>query len=434
MKEVAVNNSGVLKRGIQKWDLVLMIINSIIGAGIFGLPSKIFQLTGVYSIAAFIACAAIVLIFILCFAEVGSRFDTTGGPYTYILATFGKFPAFLMGWLLLLSRIFNYATLINLLVTYLSFFSASLNGAFPRTMIIVLITVGITYINHIGVRNIARVSNILTVAKLIPLAIFIITGLFFLEPHLFAIKQGPPLSSFSSAVLLLVFAFGGFESVMINTGEINNPSRSIPFALITATIVVAVFYIMIQIVSIGTLSSLATSEKPLADAAAIFIGNTGAKLIVTGAFISILGTLNILMFSGSRLPFAFSNQGQFPKLLSYVHPRFQTPTLSLLLVAVVSTLVSLAWSFITALTIAVIIRVTVYLFVCISLIMLRKKRPDQTGHYSIPFGNAFAIAGILLSAWLLSAARLIELRNAAIFLGLGVIIYILQRAFKRPNE
>ncbi|HUS03148.1 MAG TPA: amino acid permease, partial [Chitinophagaceae bacterium] len=120
-------SSNPLKRGIQKWTLVLMIINSIIGAGIFGLPSKIFQLTGVYSILAFFVCAAIVLVFILCFAEVGSRFTTTGGPYVYILSAFGRFPAFLMGWLLFLTRIFNYATLINLLVTYLSFFSASLN-------------------------------------------------------------------------------------------------------------------------------------------------------------------------------------------------------------------------------------------------------------------------------------------------------------------
>ncbi len=122
-KSPSTKETRLLKRGIHKWDLVLMIINSIIGAGIFGLPSKTFQLTGVYSIAAFFVCAAVVLVFILCFAEVASRFDKTGGPYVYILTAFGKFPAFLTGWLLFLSRIFNYATLINLMVTYLSFFS-----------------------------------------------------------------------------------------------------------------------------------------------------------------------------------------------------------------------------------------------------------------------------------------------------------------------
>ena len=410
-----------------------MIINSIIGAGIFGLPSKVFQLTGVYSIIAFFVCAAIVLIFILCFAEVGSRFDKTGGPYLYTLTAFGRFPAFLVGWLLLLSRIFNYATLINLLVTYLSLFSVSLQQPFTRALIIVFITGFLTWVNHIGVKSISRVSNFLTVGKLIPLAIFIIVGFFFLDTHSFTAKQIPDLPSFSSAVLLLIFAFGGFESVMVNSGEIKNPSKTIPFALITATIVVAVFYILIQITCIGTLPSLATSEKPIADAATRFMGTIGGKLIVVGAFISILGTLNILMFSGSRLPFAFSKEEQFPKLFAYVHPKFKTPTVSLLLVAVVSAIVSIAWTFLTALSVAVIIRVTVYLFVCGSLIMLRKKMPLQTGYYKIPFGNTIAVAGILLSLCLLSAAKLIELRNAAIFLGIGIIIYLLQHKFKKPK-
>jgi amino acid transporter len=427
-----INTSNPLKRGIQKWTLVLMIINSIIGAGIFGLPSKIFQLTGVYSIAAFFVCAAIVLVFILCFAEVGSRFNTTGGPYLYILTAFGRFPAFLMGWLLFLTRIFNYATLINLLVTYVSFFSASFNEPFARAGIILFITGILTWINHIGVKNIAQTSNFLTIAKLLALGIFIIVGLFFLNADLFTVKQIPTLTSFSTAVLLLVFAFGGFESVMINTGEINNPSKTIPFGLLTATIVVAVFYILVQITCIGTLPGLAGSEKPLAEAASGFMGSIGGKFIALGAFLSILGTLNIIMFSGSRLPFAFSNEGQFPKIFSYVHPTFRTPTVSLLLMAVVSAVISIAWTFLTALTVAVIIRVTVYLFVCASLIMLRKKMPQQTGHYKIPLGNVVAILGILISIWLLSAAKLIELRNAAIFLGVGVIIYVMQHKFKRP--
>lgn len=434
MKVEDVYPSNTLKREIHKWDLVLMIINSIIGAGIFGLPSKIFQLTGVYSIAAFFVCAAMVLVFILCFAEVGSRFDTTGGPYLYILSAFGRFPAFLMGWLLFLSRIFNYATLINLLVTYLSLFSASLNEPFARAGIILLITAILTYINHIGVKNIAKTSNILTVAKLLALSTFIIVGLFFLKADLFTVKQFPTVTSFSTAVLLLVFAFGGFESVMVNSGEINRPSKTIPFALLTATFVVAVFYILIQITCIGTLPGLAGSEKPLAEAASAFMGSIGGKFIAIGAFISILGTLNVIMFSGSRLPYAFSNEGQFPKLFSYVHPTFRTPTLSLLLVAVVSTIVSIAWSFITALTVAVIIRVSVYLFVCASLIMLRRKIPSSTGHYKIPFGNAVAILGIIISVWLLSAAKIIELRNVAFFLVAGIVIYGVQLKFKKPSK
>jgi amino acid transporter len=430
-KYITTTASTSLKRGIQKWDLVLMIINSIIGAGIFGLPSKIFQLTGVYSLAAFFVCAAIVLIFILCFAEVASRFDKTGGPYVYTLNAFGKFPAFLTGWLLFMSRIFNYATLINLLVTYLSFFYIPANEPLARACIILFVTVFLTYINYIGVKNIAITSNILTVGKLVPLAIFIIAGMFFLDTDLFKINETPAFSSFSTAVLLLVFAFGGFESVMVNTGEINNPSKQIPFALLAATVVVATFYILIQITSIGTLPSLANSEKPVAEAAAGFMGNWGGKMIAAGAVVSILGTLNVLMFSGSRLPFAFSNENQFPKIFSYVHPGFRTPTLSLLLMAVLAAIISIAWSFITALTVAVIIRVLIYLFVCASVIMLRIKMKHQTGVFKIRFGNAVAVTGILLCVWLLTAAKIIELRNVAVLVAIGILIYILQNYFKK---
>ena len=149
----------MLQRGIRKWELVLLVINSIIGAGIFGLPSKIFALSGVYSLLAFVVCAAVVAIFILVFAEVSSRYDKTGGPYLYMMDAFGPFPAFVMGWLLLLSRLFNYATLINLLVVYLSFFSPTFLNPLARAACMVAITFLLAGINFIGIRNTTRLSN-----------------------------------------------------------------------------------------------------------------------------------------------------------------------------------------------------------------------------------------------------------------------------------
>jgi amino acid transporter len=422
-----------LKRGIHQWDLVLMIINSIIGAGIFGLPSKIFALTGVYSILAFLACAIIVLVFILCFAEVGSRFHSTGGPYTYTLEAFGRFPAFLVGWLLLLSRIFNYATLLNLFVTYLAFFADTFSDPFNRAVIMVLVTALIAYANHIGIKHTTRLSNVLTVAKLVPLALFILIGLFSLNYSLFVVKTTPDLPSFSHAVLLLVFAFGGFESVMVNTGEIRNPTRAIPFGLLTATLIVAVFYILIQIACIGTLPNLTTSAKPLAESANNTVGITGGTLISIGALISIIGTLHILILSGSRLPFAFSQEGQFPLKFSFLHTKYLTPTFSILLVAILAAFVSIAWSFLTALTVAVIIRVTVYFSVCASLIRLRKKY-STADFYKLPFGKWVAFLGLGLCIWLLSASQVIELRNAAILLLIGVVIYFIQEKSSVKRE
>jgi amino acid transporter len=423
----------MLNRGIRRWDLVLLTVNSIIGAGIFGLPSRIFALTGPYSILSFFACAGIVLIFIFCFAEVSSRFHETGGPYAYTLAAFGRFPAFLMGWLLLLSRIFIYATLINLQVTYLGFFAEELVTPVSRVLIITSVTFLLTWVNHLGVRNMAMMNNILTFAKLLPLATFIIAGLFFMDGRPFTEHYVPTWKDATQSVLLLVFAFGGFESVLVNTGEIDDPRRSLPFALLTATAVVAVFYIMIQVVSIGTLPGLATSEKPLADAAQRFMGWPGAAMISAGAFISILATLNVLMLSGSRLPFALGMERQLPEIFSRIHHRYKTPTFSLLAVSAATLAVSLGWTFLSALTISVIIRITVYMMVCISLLRLRKTRIAQTDYYRVRFGPPLAVAGIVVSLWLLANASGKEIRSALALVAVGIAVYLIYRRFSKPR-
>ena len=136
------NSPTTLKRGIQRWDLVFLIINSVIGAGIFALPAKVFALSGVYSILAFVVCALVMAVLILVFAEVSSRFEQTGGPYLYVYTAFGPVPAFIIGWLLMLTRLFSYATLINLMVLYLSFFSDKFNQPEIRIAIIILLTEG----------------------------------------------------------------------------------------------------------------------------------------------------------------------------------------------------------------------------------------------------------------------------------------------------
>jgi len=201
----------MLNRSISKWAMVLLVINGVVGSGIFGLPAKTFKETGVYSIAAFGVCAIAVFIIILCFAEVSSRFTKTGGPYLYALSSFGPLPAFLTGWLLLVTRFITYAALINLLVTYLSVFSDWFLQPSSRIITIILLTGLLAFINHLGVKDSTRVNNFLTYTKLLPLFLFIIVGFFFIETKNFEIKHAPDFSSFSSTVLLLVFAFGGLS-------------------------------------------------------------------------------------------------------------------------------------------------------------------------------------------------------------------------------
>jgi basic amino acid/polyamine antiporter, APA family len=180
--------------------MVLLIINGVVGSGIFGLPAKAFKSTGVYSIVAFGVCAIAVFAIILCFAEVSSRFEKTGGPYLYALSSFGPLPAFLTGWLLLVTRFITYAALINLLVTYCSVFSPWFAQPGSRTLVIVILTLILAYINHTGIQNSTRINNLFTIGKLLPLLLFIIVGIFFIEPSHYAVTMVPDFSSFSSTV------------------------------------------------------------------------------------------------------------------------------------------------------------------------------------------------------------------------------------------
>lgn len=418
-------------RAIRKWDLVLLMINTIIGAGIFGLPSKVFQLSGTYSILVFVVCALVIFNIIICFAEVGSRFDKTGGPYIYILEAFGSFPAFIMGWLLLWSRIISYAALINLLVTYSSYYHPSLNHFFPRLMVMVVLTGILTGINYVGVKKTTTVNNFLTIGKVVPLLIFILVGFFFLQPELLSFRELPEFNNFSSSVLLLVFAFGGFEVVVINSGEMKNPNKIVPYALIISALIVMVLYGSIQLVSVGTLPTLGQSEKPLADAAQSFMGSFGGNLITIGAIISIVGALNAILLVGSRLLFALSDEGQLPKSLSIVHEKYRTPTLALFAFTGLSLIIAVTGSFIYAITITAIIRTVMYAMVCGALIKLRKQdKEGKEAAYKIPHGKLFALTGILFSVWLFSSSQLVEMRDVLICILVGVITYWLYKKTK----
>src|SRR5258707_2557563 len=193
-----------LIRGIRKWDLVAVTINGIIGAGIFGLPAKVFALIGPYSLIAFVACALVVTLIVLCFAEVGSRFDESGGPYLYAREAFGSTVAFEVGWLIWLARLTAFAANCNLMVSYLAFFWAPANSTIPRALIITSTVLSLTALNVFGVRLAALPSNLFTVGKLIPMLIFVAAGLFFLNPHAFAFGACPSAGAFSQSVLLLI--------------------------------------------------------------------------------------------------------------------------------------------------------------------------------------------------------------------------------------
>jgi len=412
-----------LVRGIRRWDLVAITINGIIGAGIFGLPSKVYGLIGTYSLIAFVACALVVALIILCFAEVSSRFEETGGPYLYAREAYAPAVAFEIGWLFWLVRVTAFAANCNLLINYLSFFWLSATNPIWRASVIVLVVTALAIINLLGIRQAAIVSNIFTVGKLVAIIIFIAAGLFFLNPAAYEFGPRPSTGAFSQSVLLLVYAFTGFEMATIPAGEVRDPQRNLPRALLIAILVVAILYIMIQVVCVGTLPGLAQSQKPLADAGSQFLGVAGGAIISAGAIVSITGNLNILLLSGSRLPFAMAEQQQLPAFIGSIHRKFFTPWVSILITAGVMLFLTLKSSFVAALTISVIARLFTYAATCLALPVFRAKREAPAALFRLPGGTVVAVLSLLLIIWLLLNVTLQEAKVSAIAAGVGLVIY-----------
>ena len=427
MKSTETTSTEGLLRGIRRWDLVAVTINGIIGAGIFGLPSKVYLLIGGYSLIAFVVCALVVMLIILCFAEVGSRFKETGGPYLYAREAFGPTVAFEVGWLIWLARLTAFAANCNLMINYLSFFWAPANTGIIRAVIIVGVVIALTALNVLGVRQAAIASNIFTIGKLLPMLIFIGVGIFFLDSHAFTLGARPATGPFSQSVLLLLYAFTGFEMAVIPAGEIKNPQKDLPRALLIAMAVIATTYILIQIVCVGTLPDLAKSTKPLADAAQRFMGTAGAAIISAGAIISVAGNLNITVLSASRVPFAIAEQKQLPPVFARVHPRFFTPHISIIVTTALMLILTLKSSFVAALTVSTIARLVAYAVTCAALPVLRRRSDAPPAHFKLRGGPVIAIAALLLAVWLLMNSTLYEAVVSVIAAAVGFALYLTYR-------
>jgi APA family basic amino acid/polyamine antiporter len=416
-----------LVRVIRRWDLGAVVLNSIIGAGIFGLPSAVFALVGVYSLFAFIICAFLVTLIILCFAEVSSRYTQTGGPYLYAREAFGPVVGFEVGWLMWIARITAFAANCNLLVSYLGFFIPSIETGVSRAATITIIVATLTAINVIGVRDATILTNGLTIAKLLPLTLFVVVGFFFIDSGSYALGSRPAFGDFSVSVLLLVYAFTGFEMAAIPSGEARDPRRDLPWALLTAIAVVTVFYFLIQLIAIGTLPELAESTRPLADAGGRFLGSMGAAIISAGALVSILGNLNVTLMVTPRLPFAMAERRELPAFIGTTHARFHTPHIAIYITGLIVLVLTLTGTFVYAATISVIARLLAYAATCAALPLLRRRESSPRATFVAPLGVAVSVVSLVLIAWLLTNTTAVQARDAAIAAAIGLLIYFASR-------
>jgi basic amino acid/polyamine antiporter, APA family len=384
-----------LVRAIGRWSLAALAVNSIIGSGIFGLPATVAGLLGKRSVLAVLIAGAAMGVIMACFAEVASQFSEAGGPYLYARAAFGRLTGILVGWMLYLAQTAAPAANANLFVIYLAEFWPAAKEPWPRFVILTLLVGLLALINARGARQGTAVSNVFTVAKVLPLLMVVLAGaaVTIIHPAPWGAGVPMPASVWMKAMVLLIFAYGGFESALAPMSEAKNPGRDAGFALFVALIACTVIYALVQWVVVGVLGPGATTDRPLAEVARITMGNRGAVLVAIGALVSVYGYLGAKLLGMPRVTFALARGGDLPQVFAAVSPRFHTPWFSILFYAAAVWGFAIAGSFAWNVTLSVVARLFYYAVVCAALIALRRKQPQAAG-FRLPGGPVLAVLGI----------------------------------------
>jgi amino acid transporter len=386
-----------LVRAIGRWSMVALAVNSIVGSGIFGLPAPVAGFVGRASPFAVLLAGAGMGVILACYAEVASQFTETGGTYLYLRRAFGRLVGVQVAWLSLLSRITAIAAGVNLFVTYLGEFWPQATQPLPRLAIITAFIGGLAAVNYRGVGAGTLVSNATVVAKLAALALVCAAGVAWLGVH--AAVAAPAVSSsgdgWLKAMLLLLFAYGGYEAALNPMGEARNPRGDVAFALFAALAIVTVLYSLLQWVVVGVLAEPAHSQRPLADVMRVIWGEPGAALISIGALVSVYGYLSANMLTTPRGIFAPAQNGDFPALLAAIHPRWRTPYVSIVLFAVLlwgfSQFASFSWN----VTLSAVTRVVYYAGICAAVPMLRRRQPEAAA-FRLPGGLTLPVIGMVI--------------------------------------
>jgi APA family basic amino acid/polyamine antiporter len=408
-----------LVRAIGRWSLIALVLNSSIGGGIFGLPSTVAAQTGRSSPIAVVLAGLALGIIIACFAEVSSRFDSAGGPYLYSRIAFGRAVGLQTAWMLWLAQVAAQAANTNVLIAYLGEFWPDATSPVTRFLLITVLIGFLAAINFYGVKAGTWVSNVFTIAKVLPLLAIIGVGLILLPGHTHAATAAAPIPSraWLKAMLILFFGIGGFESALAPMSEAKNPRRDAPTALIVAVISSTALYALILWVVVSILPDPAHITRPLAEVARIFAGPTGAALVSIGAIISVYGILSAKILAMPRVAFALAEHGDLPRVFADVHSRFRTPYVALFAWTFCFWAFAVTGRFEWNLTLSAVARLFYYGAICAALPVLRRKQPDQA-RLRLPAGPVFSTLGLIICVALLTQVDF----SQAMILGVTMVL------------
>jgi amino acid transporter len=416
------NSTEKLVRAVGFWGLVAMCINAVVGSGVFLLPTESYKLLGPFSLWAPLIFALPVFILVLCFAEAASHFSEPGGAYLYARTAFGDFIGFETGWMNWLARVSSLAALSNGFVVSLARIFPSLGTPIARSAVIVGSIAILTAIHYFGVKYGAASIYVFTLGKLIPLVGFIVVALIAWRhnPIPASMHLPGPGTDWSGAALFMLFAYAGFENMGVPAGEFRNPRKELPRALLVGTLAIAAIYVLAQLGAMSALPDLSKTDTPIADAAAALIGSAGAIIVTLGALLSMAGTNSGTVLEGSRMLYAISLGRPRLRALSYVHPRFRTPSVAIIIHVLFATALALGGSFAKLAMLSAVARLTTYLFTCAAVPRLRKLNEG----FRTP-GLVLPILGTLISLALFFTLNRWNILAATISLAVGALIYVM---------
>jgi len=425
-----------LVRSLGVRSLAASILNITVGGGIFLIPAIVARSLGAAAWVAYVVCAVAFGLIVLCFAEAGSRVQLTGGPYAYVGTVFGPFVGYLSGVLLYL-----FGTTAHAAVA--SGFAQAINALVPgaglgvaRTVILAVVFAAFALINVRGVKQGARLVELGTAAKLIPLVFFAVVGVFAISPSKLAWPGMPHAADIGRMSITLIFAFFGVESALVPSGEVKDPARTVPRAIAIAVGAVTALYLMVQLVAQGVLGAdLANHpDGPLAAAASRVMGPSGALLLMVGAAISMFSHVSGMMLAMPRALFAFARDGYLPRALARVSPGTQAPSAAIVTHAAITAALAITGSFVSLLILANIAALLLYLLCCAAALELRRRNVQEGGMpFRVPGGGLVPALAILVILYLLSNATRQELLSVGVALAVAVALYMVRTVVRRPE-